>query len=344
VRPAVNPPEPPATERNQYIIFYGHAQMGLNFPLSPFLKAVLDFYGVKVNDLTPNSMLMLATFAYLCEAFVGVPPSVTLWRHFFTLQAKGKGQVFGGLSFQRRRNPRTKYLPSDFEGKWENWRQSWAYITLEEPEPRMEVPHGVPKYDIDESNIVPEMHSEWAPVLKRISDLGEQGLHTTMLLSDFIWRRFAPLRENPKRFWAYTGPNDTLKVSNTKPTGQQVLDFLRGCVHQRSDDRIGMPDHLRMLFENQRTRGDILRKMPRVNAFGLVSHPGDHLMSRLDPALVLQPEAAPMPQSTADRGKRKGREGTDEGSSSGSGPTKVARPEGTNPFAVQWGSRRGLLR
>jgi hypothetical protein len=174
--------------------------MGVNFPLSTFFKAILDFYGVRVNDLTPNSMLMLSTFAYLCEAFVGVPPSVTLWHHFFILQAKGKGQVFGGLSFQRRRNPRTKCLPSDFEGKWEDWRQSWAYITLEEPEPRMEVPHGVPEHDIDESNVVPEMHSEWAPVLKRISDLAEQGLYTSMLLADFVWRRFAPLRENPKRF------------------------------------------------------------------------------------------------------------------------------------------------
>ena len=107
VRPVVHPPEPPATDRKQYIIFYGHAQMGVNFPLSTFLKAVLDFYGVKVNDLTPNSMLMLSTFAYLCEAFVGVPSSVFLWRHFFILQAKGKGAPFDSLSFQRRRNPRT---------------------------------------------------------------------------------------------------------------------------------------------------------------------------------------------------------------------------------------------
>ena len=103
-----------------------------------------------------------------------------------------------------------------------------------------------------------EMQSEWAPVLKRISDLGEQGLHTTMLLSDFIWRRFAPLRENPKRFWAYSGPSDILKVSNNKPMGQQVQDFLRGCILQRSNDRIRMPDNLRILFEDHRTRADIL--------------------------------------------------------------------------------------
>jgi hypothetical protein len=118
LKPAVHPPEAPKVERGEYIVFYGHTQMGLTFPLSTFFKAVLDFYGIKVNDLTPNSILMLSTFVYLCEAFVGVAPTVTLWRHFFVLRAaRGKARIFGGFSFQRRKNPRSPYLPCDFDGK-----------------------------------------------------------------------------------------------------------------------------------------------------------------------------------------------------------------------------------
>jgi len=202
VKPAVHLARAPKTERGEYVIFYGHTQMGLTFPLSAFFKAILDFYGIKVNDLTPNSILMLSTFVYLCEAFVGVAPTVTLWRHFFVLRAlKGRARVFGGFSFQRRKNPRTPYILCDFDGKWEDWRSQWAYVMLREREPRMEVPDGATDYDIEESNMEPDMDAPaWAPVLERIEELADAWLHMTSLLSGFIWRRLAPLRENPKRF------------------------------------------------------------------------------------------------------------------------------------------------
>ena len=61
----------------------------MNFPLSRFFKTVLGFYSIWLSDLTPNSILMLSTFAYLCKMFVGIRASLRLWRHFFVLRPGG---------------------------------------------------------------------------------------------------------------------------------------------------------------------------------------------------------------------------------------------------------------
>ena len=57
--------------------------MGLVPPFSDFFMEILRAYGLKLLHLTPNVILDLVVFAYACEAFVGVMPSVALFRHYF---------------------------------------------------------------------------------------------------------------------------------------------------------------------------------------------------------------------------------------------------------------------
>lgn len=40
-------------------------------------------YQLKVAQLHPTSLFLLAVFQFLCEGFVGVMPSVALFRHYF---------------------------------------------------------------------------------------------------------------------------------------------------------------------------------------------------------------------------------------------------------------------
>jgi flagellar biosynthesis protein FliR len=51
--------------------------------VSLFLHATLSMYSVVLAHLHPNALLTLAIFQYLCEMFVGVHPSVALFRVFF---------------------------------------------------------------------------------------------------------------------------------------------------------------------------------------------------------------------------------------------------------------------
>ena len=45
-------------------------------------------------------MTLLAVFAFVCEAMVGIAPSVALLRHFFSLHLIDPRQSSGCLSFQ----------------------------------------------------------------------------------------------------------------------------------------------------------------------------------------------------------------------------------------------------
>jgi hypothetical protein len=47
--------------------------VGLLFP-SPLFRGLLDFYELNLTLLNPNSILQVAIFVHLCEAFLGILP------------------------------------------------------------------------------------------------------------------------------------------------------------------------------------------------------------------------------------------------------------------------------
>jgi hypothetical protein len=56
---------------------------------SPFLLAILETYGIQAIHLHPKSITLLAVFAYACEAWIGIKPSVAYFRHLFSLRSSG---------------------------------------------------------------------------------------------------------------------------------------------------------------------------------------------------------------------------------------------------------------
>ncbi|KAE8784902.1 hypothetical protein D1007_41433 [Hordeum vulgare] len=68
-----------------YPFFLHNVFSGLVPPFSPFFTAILNHYGVQALDLHPNFVLLLSAFAFYCKAFMGVRPSVALFRQFFSL-------------------------------------------------------------------------------------------------------------------------------------------------------------------------------------------------------------------------------------------------------------------
>ena len=57
-----------------YSLFVSAIIAGLVPPFSEFFLAVLCQYNLQALHLHPNSVLLLAIFAYYCEAHVGVKP------------------------------------------------------------------------------------------------------------------------------------------------------------------------------------------------------------------------------------------------------------------------------
>ena len=71
---------------------------GLVPPFSEFFYAILRHYGLQALHLHPNSILLLSIFAFYCEGYVGVMPSVALLRHFFFLRIND-GRTSGCANF-----------------------------------------------------------------------------------------------------------------------------------------------------------------------------------------------------------------------------------------------------
>jgi hypothetical protein len=59
-----------------FIFFATYALAGLVPPLSSFFLTLLEYYGLQLQHLSPNSITLVAIFIHFYEMFVGVRPSV----------------------------------------------------------------------------------------------------------------------------------------------------------------------------------------------------------------------------------------------------------------------------
>jgi hypothetical protein len=64
-------PNPPA---GFTIMFVAFLYRGLSVPAHEFLRRLLLSYGIQLWQLNPNSILHLAIFITLCEAFLDIDP------------------------------------------------------------------------------------------------------------------------------------------------------------------------------------------------------------------------------------------------------------------------------
>ena len=67
----------PTPEPNERVVFIPHFLHGLAFPLHPFARRLMFYYGLDFHDLAPNSFLHISAFIIVCEAFLRIPPPPT---------------------------------------------------------------------------------------------------------------------------------------------------------------------------------------------------------------------------------------------------------------------------
>jgi len=64
-------PSPPEGYVVSFVKFHRHR---LGSPLSCFMRALLNHYGVKLQHLSPNAISNVVIFAAVCEGYLGVMP------------------------------------------------------------------------------------------------------------------------------------------------------------------------------------------------------------------------------------------------------------------------------
>jgi hypothetical protein len=84
---------------------------------------------VQLRQLTPNSILHIACFITLCEAFLGIDPHFGLWKFLFRLRrnvSKDEIHDLGGAIVSVRSE--SQYLKFEMAESVQHWRQKWFYI------------------------------------------------------------------------------------------------------------------------------------------------------------------------------------------------------------------------
>lgn len=76
----------PLLEHKQLVVFKSCFEQGFGLPCLSFFGGLLFYYGFELINLNPNSILHIAIFIYLCEAFLCVRPHFYLFCHLFVLR------------------------------------------------------------------------------------------------------------------------------------------------------------------------------------------------------------------------------------------------------------------
>ncbi|KAE8806083.1 hypothetical protein D1007_17761 [Hordeum vulgare] len=87
----------------------------------------------------PNSIFLLATFAYLCEGFLGVIPLLGLFRTFYSMRGK-EGSTMGWTSFWIADHMSERFIEMTPLKKMENLGACFIYMEVGQCNPMFEPP------------------------------------------------------------------------------------------------------------------------------------------------------------------------------------------------------------
>lgn len=249
-----------------YPFFVSAIVAGLVPPFSEFFLTVLRQYNLQALHLHPNSVLLLAIFAYYCEAHVGVKPSMALLRHFFSLRVSG-AQVSVCTSFIAYSSSNAISKPGK---RIKGYRSKWVMMDVGRLHPRLVLPTGQPK-SVDAWSRAELVDPRAKAVLKRMnadlrpSNLGATKLTGATLLREFLEHRVAPLQEH-SLMWRLGGADAALRLSSEALTDEDLTAALHSLVGEDVASPVGTPVPLFLHDDWEQ----VMNAMPTFNGEGLV--------------------------------------------------------------------------
>jgi len=197
--------------------------------------------------------------------FVGVAPSLTLFRYYFVLRPTGRDVGIGGYYFQHRRGTNLPFIQTFHSAHWDRWREDWVIVETETVD-RLRPSTSAPAGDRTIWEEAPEMDEQFGPVLTRIAELGTAGLTSTMVAADFLRRRIAPLQERTRPAWLYTGLEDATRLARGRDSvvdDAVLTEMLRLLTNDHADaSSTRLPERVVPLCENRDLFRSAMAQMP----------------------------------------------------------------------------------
>nr|CAD40485.2 OSJNBa0067G20.1 [Oryza sativa Japonica Group]CAE03318.2 OSJNBa0032I19.12 [Oryza sativa Japonica Group] len=194
-------------------------------PPSEFLLLVLNFYGLSLLHLNPNSIAFLSIFSHLCEAYIGVEPFLDLFRFYYELRWMEPNRVSGCVGFRLRDGLKSRYIPFQCPSSRSKWRTRWFYLQIKDSDPVFIVPTEQPD-KIPSWTAKPPLTPSLQSFIDIVDDLRVRGLSRYEVTADFVRRRIQPLQARVHPAFDYSGPEDATRVSpqglNSETVGRRV--------------------------------------------------------------------------------------------------------------------------
>ena len=103
----------PTEQTGETVTFLAHIERGFGVPTGDFFRGLLHHY----------SIIFISDFIHMCEAYMGIPAHMLLWRYFFELKKTGKNDIIVSLSFTLRQGMKDCYIDMDLPDNTPGWRQ-----------------------------------------------------------------------------------------------------------------------------------------------------------------------------------------------------------------------------
>jgi hypothetical protein len=204
---------------------------GLIPPFSDFFNAVLSHYQVHALHLDPQSIILLAVFAFVCEAMVGIAPSVALFRHFFSLHLVDARQCSGCVAFQAVAATAGSGIDFELSPAVNGFRKRWVFVDAGVLNSLLLLPRA-PAVPSSGWGHVKLVDHRLAHVWRRLARLKKLGVTAPMVVKEFIQCRIAPLQRHSRPMWTFSGSRDPMRlhVPVLPPEAlRTVLEFLYCC-------------------------------------------------------------------------------------------------------------------
>ena len=120
----------PTPRPHERVVFLPHFFRVLGFPLHPFVRGLMFYYGLDFHDLAPNFILNISTFIVVCEAFLCIQPHFGLSLKTFSVKpkvVKGSQAECGGAMVGRMSH--VTWPEGTFVETIKGWQSGWFYIT-----------------------------------------------------------------------------------------------------------------------------------------------------------------------------------------------------------------------
>jgi hypothetical protein len=110
-----------------YFTTYTLAKLVLLF--SSFFFMLLETYGLQLQHLMPHSITLVAVFVHLYKMYIGVRPSVRLFRLYHVLRSfERDAGPLDSYYFQHRVKGPAPYIATLNPNKWDRWRHDWVVM------------------------------------------------------------------------------------------------------------------------------------------------------------------------------------------------------------------------